>query len=154
MHNRTLEALVSYAVADDRSRVAITFSFPYLSSETYVTILHDTGENATDSYWLTTGGNSLALSIRDREGVTINVWHDADIVAAGVYQVDAYGDGYALRSICSANLDMIQRDASADAHHMGEHSHGYVLHNVSVELVREGRVPSEQVEHEERFAVD
>ncbi len=108
MESKLVSAYVDYIVADNQARAIITFTFPHLSEDTHVTLIHDKATNGIEPYTLSRNAPTLMLSAQCCEGIVINVWLGNDVIASGVYQVDTQSRDYILRSICDSGIELIQ----------------------------------------------
>jgi hypothetical protein len=108
MDTQSVKCFVDYVVVDDKSRAVLTFKFPYMSEETYITLIHDKAKNGTEPYVLGRRESTLMLSAEYCEGIVINVWLGNDIIASGVYQVDTQRDDFVLRSVCDSGIELVQ----------------------------------------------
>jgi hypothetical protein len=108
MESKLVNAYVDYVVVDNQARAIITFTFPHMSENTYVTLIHDKATNGTEPYILSRNAPALMLSAQYCEGIVINVWLGNDVVASGVYQVDTQHNDSILRSICDSGIQLTQ----------------------------------------------
>ncbi len=108
MESKIVSAYVDYVVVDNQARAIITFTFPHMSEDTYVTLIHDKATNGTEPYILSKNAPALMLSAEYCEGIVINVWIDNEVVASGVYQVDTQSNDSILRCICDSGIQLIQ----------------------------------------------
>lgn len=115
MDIKLVHAYVDYIVVDDEERAIVTFTFPSMDKDTRVTLIHDRAKNDSEPYELTRDAPALMLSAQCYEGIIINIWHDATIVAGGIFQVDTQSDDYVLRSICESGLQLIQEGKLSSA---------------------------------------
>lgn len=108
MQTQVMCGLVDYIIVDDEARALITFTFAHLDRDTHVTVIHDRAHEGSDIYTLQRHEPTLMLSANTREVFVINVWHGPDMIASGIYQVDARGDEGVLRRVCGCGLDLTQ----------------------------------------------
>ncbi len=108
MESKLVDAYVDYIVVDNQARAIITFTFPHMSEDTHVTLIHDKAINGIEPYILSRSAPALMLSAQFCEGIVINVWLGNDVIASGVYQVDTQSDDSILRSICDSGLQLMQ----------------------------------------------
>jgi hypothetical protein len=108
MNSKLVNAYADYIVVDNQERAILTFTFPHLSEDTHVTLIHDKATDGTELYTLSRNAPALMLSAQCSEGIVINVWLGNDVVASGVYQVDTQNTAHILRSICASGIDLIQ----------------------------------------------
>jgi hypothetical protein len=108
MDSTLVSAYVDYIVVDDEARAIITFTFPHMSENTHVVLIHDKAKSGIEPYVINKGSPALMLSAQHAEGVLINVWLGNKVIASGVYQVDTQNDGYILCSICEHGIHLMQ----------------------------------------------
>ncbi len=108
MESKLVSAYVDYIVADNQARAIITFTFPHLSEDTHVTLIHDKATNGIEPYTLNRNSPALMLSAQCCEGIVIIVWLGNNVLASGVYQVDTESREYILRSICDSGIELDQ----------------------------------------------
>ena len=94
MDSTLVKAYVDYIVVDDEARAIITFTFPHMSEDTHVTLIHDKAKSGMEPYELYRSSPALMLSAQHDEGIVINVWLRNEVIASGVYQVDTRSDNY------------------------------------------------------------
>ena len=105
---RVVNAYADYVLADDMSRAIITFRFPASGDTSRITLLHDTCEIEAKAYTLNKQQSMIALSAESGEGIVINIWDGAQLLASGVYVVDLQGEEEVLRTVCGADLALVQ----------------------------------------------
>jgi hypothetical protein len=115
MDGKLVQAYVDYIVVDDEARAIITFTFPHMSEDTHVTLIHDKAKNGIEPYELSRSAPALMLSAQSFEGIVINVWLGNDVVAGGVYQVDTQSEKHVLRSVCDSGIQLIQEGKLSSA---------------------------------------
>ena len=115
MDIKLVHAYVDYIVVDDEERAIVTFTFPHLSENTHVTLIHNKAKNDSEPYELSRDAPALMLSAQCNESIMINVWHDNTVVAGGIFQVDTQSDNQVLRSICDSGLQLIQEGKLSSA---------------------------------------
>ena len=108
MESKLVNAYVDYIVVDNQARAIITFTFPHMSEDTHVTLIHDKATNGTEPYILSRNAPALMLSAQYYEGIVINVWLGNEVLASGVYQVDTQSNDSILRSICDSGIQLTQ----------------------------------------------
>lgn len=108
MESKLVSAYVDYIVTDNQARAIITFTFPHMSEDTHVTLIHDKATSGIEPYTLSRNAPTLMLSAQCCEGIVMIVWLGNDVVASGVYQVDTQSRDYILRSICDSGIELIQ----------------------------------------------
>ena len=115
MDSTLVKAYVDYIVVDDEARAIITFTFPHMSEDTHVTLIHDKAKSGMEPYELYRSSPALMLSAQHDEGIVINVWLRNEVIASGVYQVDTQSDNHVLSSICDSGLQLIQEGKLSSA---------------------------------------
>ncbi|SRR6266480_472637 len=115
MDRTFVNAYVDYIVVDDEARAIITFTFPHLSENTHVTLIHDKANIGIEPYILNRSSPALLLSAQHNEGIVINVWFGNEVIASGVYEVDTQNDDYILRSICDYAIELMQEGKLSSA---------------------------------------
>jgi|GEM_PF-2306620 len=115
MDSTLVKAYVDYIVVDDEARAIITFTFPHMSEDTHVTLIHDKAKSGIEPYELYRSSPAVMLSAQHDEGILINVWLGNEVLASGVYQVDTQNDNYILRCICDYSLQLMQEGKLSSA---------------------------------------
>jgi hypothetical protein len=108
MDNTFVNAYVDYIIVDDEARAIITFTFPHMSEDTHVTLIHDKAKSDIEPYTINRSSPALMLSAQHDEGILINVWLGNTVIASGVYRVDTQNDDYILGSICDYGIHFEQ----------------------------------------------
>ena len=108
MESKLVSVYVDYIVTDNQARAIITFTFPHMSEDTHVTLIHDKAATGIEPYILSRNAPALMLSAQCCEGIVVIVWLGNDVVASGIYQVDTQSRDYILHSICDSGIELIQ----------------------------------------------